>query len=109
MFTPESIFDQYLTSENKPFFKLDKAIGLPPDKNNSLYSCVWCGENTAWTIVSYKLYDSIDYWYLLATINRHIYGADYQGVFYAPANSAVYYIKDPDMLNKVTMMITRNI
>lgn len=79
-----SIFNQYHTTENVPFLLLSKSIAFP-DNNEDIYSYVYVSENIPWTIMSYKLYGTIQYWWVLSSLNP-------SSPFYAKKEYNVKYI-----------------
>lgn len=80
----DKIFNYYETTEEIPFALLSKSVNFPED-NDSLYDYVYVSENIPWTIMSYHLYDTINYWWVLSSLNK-----DYP--FYAKKGSNVKFI-----------------
>lgn len=80
------IFNAYTTTEGIYFTLKNRRIHFPADKTLPIYGKLYVGTNTAWTILSYNIYNTIDYWWLLCSLNDN-------KVFYAPANSEILYIK----------------
>lgn len=80
------IFNEYTTSQGIPFLMLSKRVTFPSDNSLDIYQYLYSDEDIAWTIVSYKIYGSIDYWWVLSALNSHM-------KFYAKKGSVVKIIK----------------
>lgn len=80
------IFNVYTTAEGIDFFMTNKRIEFPSDKTLFIYDKMLMMDNTPWTILSYKLYDTIDYWWVLSALNT-------SQIFYANSGSEITYIK----------------
>ena len=63
------IFNEYDTVQGIPFILLSKRVAFPQDNSLQIYQYLYADEDMAWTIVSYKLYGSIDYWWVLSALN----------------------------------------
>lgn len=72
---------------------MNKDIIYPNDKTLEFYDSLLIPEDIPWTILSYKIYGTISYWWLLAGINRHSFKNQSSSVFYAPAGMTCYFIK----------------
>lgn len=81
------IFNKYSQGDIR-FFLLNKSIIFPDDKTLDIYGRKYVQGDTAWTVLSYEIYGTIDYWWILCAVNN----AD-DGIFYAPAGKYAYYIK----------------
>lgn len=87
-----NIFNRYQTSEGIPFFNISKNISFPEDESLEIYNKYFVTEDTPWTVLSYKIYKTIDYWWVLSSLNK-----DFK--FYAPEGNYIkcidpIYIKD---------------
>lgn len=80
------IFNLYKTKENKEFYLYNKSINFPEDKSLDIYDTMTMGSDTPWTLLSYKIYNTIDYWWVLTSINK-------SSVFYAKEGDNIYFIK----------------
>jgi hypothetical protein len=87
----DKIFNQYLSKEGIPFYLLNKRIIFPEDKTLDIYGSLYLASDTPWTNLSYQLYDTIDYWWILCSINT-------SSIFYAKEGDVIHYIK-PEYLN----------
>lgn len=87
------IFNKYKTKEGKLFYLINKSIAFPEDKSLAIYDKKIVSDNTPWTVLSYDLYDKIDYWWILCSINK-------SSIFYAKDGDTVYYIK-PEYLSLI--------
>ena len=94
---PSDIFNQYITTEGVSFLNLSKHVVFPEDKSLDIYKVRYISEDTPWTVLSYKLYKTIDYWWILCSLNK-------ENKFYAPEGSRIYYIDEPyikDILGEI--------
>ena len=91
------IFNVYQTAQNVPFYLLNKSVTFPQDNTLDIYDFVYADENYAWTIASYKLYGTIDYWWVLSALNP-----DFK--FYAKRGHIIKIIK-PSHLETVLRYI----
>jgi len=82
-----SIFNKYNTEENIPFFMLNKKIEFPSDRKLYIYDTLVVSSDTPWTTLSYQIYDTIDYWWVLCLLNPSF-------LFYAPDGETIYFIKE---------------
>ena len=91
------IFNGYYSSEGIPFYNLSKSVKFPEDDNLDFYLYLYNSEDIPWTVLSYNIYNTIDYWWVLSSLNKSNY-------FYAPANSTIKYIDKAylqDMLSSI--------
>jgi hypothetical protein len=95
------IFRRYNTKEEIPFFLLNKRVEFPTDRSLYIYGTELVGTNTPWTILSYKIYGTIEYWWVLSALNP-------SSIFYAKEGEYVYYIK-PEYINIIITSISSNI
>ena len=93
MSTIDKIFNQYTTSEGVPFYFLNKSVFFPEDESLDIYQFIHADEDIPWTILSYQLYDSISYWWVLSSLNK-------TSKFYAKRGEIIKIIK-PSYLSKV--------
>lgn len=92
------IFNRYTTSEGVPFFNLTKHVVFPEDKNLDMYKRVYVSEDTPWTVMSYKLYKTIEHWWILCALNK-------ENKFYIPEGSTILYIDEAyikDVLGEIS-------
>lgn len=93
----DDIFTYYISKENVPFYILNRKIEFPTDRSLEIYEKMYINTNIPWTTLSYKIYNSVEYWWVLSALNtKHI--------FYAAENSEIYYIKPEylsDILNNI--------
>lgn len=64
------LYNGYYTSEGIPFYTLSKSVVFPHDDSLDFYQFFYADDDLAWTIVSYKLYGTIDYWWVLSSLNK---------------------------------------
>lgn len=88
-----SIFSRYLTNENIPFYLTNRRIVFPDDMTLEIYGKIYVSADTPWTILSYTLYNTIDYWWIIASLNK-------SSIFYAEDGKEIYYVK-PEYLNLI--------
>lgn len=76
---------------------LSKSVSFPDDVELDIYDVSYISEDTPWTILSYKYYGTIDYWWVLSALNKN-------NVFYAPSGRTIRFIKPSrikDVLSKI--------
>lgn len=90
----KDIFNEYDTSEGVPFKLLSKRVHFPED-NESLYDYVYISENTPWTVLSYKIYGDIRYWWVLSQLNKKypFYAKKTTNVKFIPKNTLIEMLK----------------
>ena len=88
-----TIFNQYVTQEGVPFYLKNKSVFFPEDDSLDIYGFVYVDEDTPWTIMSYKLYNTIAHWWVLSSLNK-------DNVFYAKRGETIKIIK-PSYLESV--------
>ena len=91
------IFNGYTTYEGIPFLNLSKSVTFPSDDSLDIYAFVYADDDYPWTVASYKLYGSIDYWWVLSALNKHM-------KFYAKHGEIVRFIK-PERIKQVLKYI----
>jgi hypothetical protein len=79
-----NIFNEYDTTEGIPFKLLSKNIHFP-ESNNEIYAYTYVSENIPWTVMSFNLYNTIDYWWVLSSLNK-------TQPFYAKRGNTIKYI-----------------
>ena len=87
------IFNGYYTQEGEPFYFLSKSIVFPQDKSLDFYKTYYVQDDVPWTILSYQLYGTISYWWVLAALNKSM-------IFYAERGNSVLIIH-PDNLEEI--------
>lgn len=97
----DQIFNTYTTIEGIPFNMLSRAVRLPSDKALDIYGQRYINTNTAWTIMSYMIYGTIENWWLLNLLNPNM-------PFYAIEGNKIYYVK-PDFVDMVKNAIGNSI
>lgn len=93
----KNIFNVYQTTENIPFLLLNKRIVFPDDKSLDIYGKKYVATDTPWTILSYQIYGSIQYWWVLCALN------DYN-MYYCREGATVIFVKAeylPIILNSI--------
>lgn len=88
----QTIYNKYYTSEGIPFNLLSKRVNFPQDDKLEIYDYIYVQENIPWTILSYKLYGTINYWWVLSSLNPEM-------VFYAENGIAIKIIKTSQLDN----------
>lgn len=87
------IFNQYLTQEGIPFYLINKSVHFPQDDSLEIYGFVTVDDDTPWTILSYKIYNTISYWWVLQSLNK-------DSIFYAKGGETIKIIK-PSYIDEV--------
>ena len=83
----KDIFNDYKTVEGIPFKLFNKRIVFPEDKNLSIYAYTNITADTPWTILSYQIYGTIEYWWILCALNEY-------NMYYEREGTSVVYIKE---------------
>lgn len=97
----DTIFHKYTTSEGKPFNLVSRAVHMPQDKTLDIYGNMYINSNTAWTIMSYLIYGTIDNWWILNLLNPSM-------PFYATEGNNIYYVR-PQYIDMVKSAISNSI
>lgn len=92
-----NLFNGYYTEEGIPFYLLDKSVIFPSDKSLDIYAKMYVDDDTPWTIMSYKLYGTIEYWWVLNSLNKEM-------IFYAERGKEILVIH-PDIIEDVLKKI----
>ena len=95
------IFSKYYTAEGQEFNLLNRSIHFPDDKTLKIYGKIYVYSNVAWTILAWQMYGSIEYWWVLAALNK-------SQIFYAEEGTEIYYIK-PQYISSIISKIETNI
>lgn len=74
---------------------------MPSDMTLDIYGQKYINTNTAWTIMSYMIYGTIDNWWILNALNPGM-------PFYAVEGNKIYYVK-PDYIDLVKSAIGNSI
>lgn len=93
----KKIFNIYSTSQGIPFVNLSKSITFPSDESLEIYSTLYNDQDIPWTILSYILYGTIDYWWVLSSLNKNY-------PFYAPKGETIKIIV-PSQMNNIIKYI----
>lgn len=88
-----NIFKKYTTIEERDFAMLTRSIVFPSDKDLQCYGKLYIDVDIAWTLISYKLYGTIEHWWILSSLNKN-------DIFYAKENTEITYIKK-EYLNQI--------
>lgn len=87
------IFHVYTTSENIPFYMLNRRIVFPEGLSSPIYDIKYINTNMPWTILSYQIYNTIDYWWILCSLNKNT-------LYYAKEGSTIRYVK-PEYISEI--------
>lgn len=93
----KDIFKVYRTTENIPFLMLNRRIVFPDDKTLDIYGRKYIASDTPWTVLSYQLYGTIQYWWVLCALNEY-------NMYYCKEGSYLTYVKAeyiPLILNSI--------
>ena len=95
------LFNNYKTEEGEDFINLSRKIVLPEKNDSDSYEEYFVGDDVAWTILSYQLYGSIDYWWILSELNQ-------SNIFYAAGDTSITIIKK-DYINILIQAIENSL
>ena len=76
------------------FYNLLNKVYLPESLNGDVYEEISLDRKMSWTHLSYKLYGSIDFWWLIVLVNKPDY------IFMAEAGVSYKYIK-PNVVDTI--------
>jgi hypothetical protein len=66
----ENIFRMYTTTDNQYFYNLLNNVCLPVDISPSYFYVVKISRKTAWTVISYNEYKTMNLWWLICIVNN---------------------------------------
>lgn len=84
-FNYNQLFNLYYTTERIPFSLKNRSIAFPEDKTHPIYETRYISIDTPWTVLSHNIYGTIDYWWVLSTLNK-------SSIFYAEEGSEIRII-----------------
>lgn len=96
-FDYSKLFNLYYTTEEIPFTLKNRSIAFPEDEGNPLYGIKYIADNIPWTILSYNIYGTINYWWILCSLNQ-------SQIFYAEEGSEIRYVL-PEYIEDVVATI----
>jgi len=65
----ENIFRMYTTSDNQVYYNILNNLVLPIEISNSYFYVVKVTRKTAWTVISYNEYKTMNLWWLICLVN----------------------------------------
>lgn len=82
----ENIFNVNLVDSDDPhyFYNLLNKVSFPEELSGDVYDEISLNHDMPWTTLSYKIYDTIDLWWLIVLVNKPDYifmakgGKDYR-------------------------------
>ena len=94
----ENIFKVYKLLKDKDnsyyFYNILNKVMIPDSIDKNIYNTLTPAKNTAWTILSYRIYGTMDLWWLIYLINKP------KNIFLAQASVAHKYIK-PEYVDSI--------
>jgi len=84
------------------FYNINNKVMIPEDLDDNIFNVITPNVNTAWTTLSFRLYGTIDLWWLIFIINRP------KDIFLAESGVSYRYI-NPGFINDVLTNIEQQI
>lgn len=84
------------------FYNINNKVMIPDNLDDSVYNTIAISCNTAWTTLSYRLYGTMDLWWLIFIVNRP------KDIFLARSGETYKYIK-PSYIDAVLSNIEQQI
>jgi len=70
-FRYENLFNIYQNDQGRYFYNLFAKVNFPEDIDNGYYTTFTVtGPHMPYTLISYKVYNSISLWWLICSVNR---------------------------------------
>ena len=85
-FRYNDLFNLYYSKEEIPFTLKNRSVAFPEDKTNPIYENKFISIDTPWTVLSHNIYGTIDYWWVLSSLNK-------SQIFYAEEGTEITIIK----------------
>ena len=82
----ENIFKVYSNEDGQFFYNINNKIVIPETLDETIVNKIRLDRDLAWTILSYKLYNTMNLWWLLFLLNKP------ENIFYAKAGIEYKYI-----------------
>ena len=102
----ENIFKVFKVLKDKDnsyyLYNINNKVIIPDNLDDNVYSTIAISRNTAWTTLSFKLYGTIDLWWLIFIINKP------KDIFLAKSGESYRYIR-PGFINDVLTNIEQQI
>ena len=70
----EKLFTEYTNADGYTLYSLLDTIHVGDNINESLFTDHHISSQDSWTSISYKYFDTIDMWWVVAICNRHVDG-----------------------------------
>lgn len=92
-FKYNNLFYLYHSSENIPFTLKNRSVAFPDDINSPIYQIKYISVDIPWTVLSHNIYGTVDYWWVLSSLNQ-------SHVFYAKEGTEIRII-NPDYIDEI--------
>lgn len=90
------------TDNSYYFYNINNKVMIPDNLDDSFFNVITPTVNTAWTTLSFRLYGTIDLWWLIFIINKP------KDIFLANSGESYRYIR-PGFINDVLTNIEQQI
>jgi hypothetical protein len=103
MYRYEKIFKLYKTSDNQYFYNIMQSLFLPDEIDDTVLTYITIKKNEPWTMVSFKVYKTIELWWLILLTNK-LYNP-----FEVPKDGTVIKLIKPEYVSTVLKEINASL
>lgn len=98
----ENIFKVYKTADNQYWYNILKKVNITDGLNDDLFYSIITNQQTPWTNISYRAYQTVELWWLIMLVNK------LNNPLIIPSNSTVKILK-PEYVQSVISQIKQQL